>query len=45
MIICDLISRVIVSPEELPIGVLTALFGAPFFLFLIRKSKSKFGGA
>jgi iron complex transport system permease protein len=45
MIICDLISRVIVSPGELPIGVLTTLFGAPFFLFLIRKSKSKFGGA
>jgi len=45
MILCDLISRVIVSPEELPIGVLTALFGAPFFLFLIRKSRSKFGGA
>ena len=44
-ILCDLISRVIVSPEELPLGVLTALFGAPFFLFLIRKSRSKFGGA
>lgn len=44
-ILCDLISRVIVSPEELPIGVLTALFGAPFFLFLIRQSKAKFGGA
>ncbi|MCH4072595.1 FecCD family ABC transporter permease [Pseudoramibacter sp.] len=44
-ILCDWISRIIVSPEELPIGVLTALFGAPFFLFLIRKSRSKFGGA
>ncbi len=45
VILCDLISRVIVSPEELPLGVLTALFGAPFFLFLIRQSRSKFGGA
>ncbi|KIR03758.1 Vitamin B12 ABC transporter, permease component BtuC [Lachnospiraceae bacterium TWA4] len=44
-ILCDLLSRVVVSPEELPIGVLTALFGAPFFLFLIRQGKSKFGGA
>lgn len=44
-ILCDLLSRVVVIPEELPIGVLTALFGAPFFLFLIRKSRSKFGGA
>ncbi len=44
-ILCDLISRVIVSPVELPLGVLTAPFGAPFFLFLIRRSQSKFGGA
>lgn len=44
-ILCDWISRIVVIPEELPIGVLTALFGAPFFLFLIRKSRSKFGGA
>ena len=44
-ILCDWISRIVVIPEELPIGVLTALFGAPFFLFLIRKGRSKFGGA
>lgn len=45
VILCDTITRVVVAPEEIPIGVLTALFGAPFFLFLIRKNKSKFGGA
>ncbi len=39
MIICDVISRVIVSPEELHIGIVTSLFGAPFFLYLVRKSK------
>ena len=44
-ILCDWISRIVVIPEELPIGVLTALFGAPFFLSLIRKGRSKFGGA
>lgn len=37
MIFCDIISRVIVSPEELPIGVVTAFFGAPFFLYLVRR--------
>lgn len=44
MIICDVLSRVIVAPQELSIGVVTSFFGAPFFLFLIRKSRHKFGG-
>ena len=44
LVIADIISRVIVSPEELPIGVVSAFFGAPFFLYLIRKSHGKFGG-
>ncbi|SDD73851.1 iron complex transport system permease protein [Algoriphagus faecimaris] len=33
----DLIARTAVSPAELPIGVLTALIGAPFFIYLIFK--------
>ena len=45
LVLCDILSRILVAPEELPLGVLTALFGAPFFLFLIRGSKAKFGGA
>jgi iron complex transport system permease protein len=39
----DLIARVIVIPAEMPIGVITALIGAPFFIWLIfnlNKSKS-----
>ena len=44
LVIADMISRVIVRPEELPIGVVSAFFGAPFFLYLIRKSHGKFGG-
>jgi len=45
VILCDVLCRVLVAPEELPLGVVTAFFGAPFFLFLIRKSGQKFGGA
>ncbi len=45
VMICDMIARTIVAPEELPIGVITSLFGAPFFLFLIRRSRGSFGGA
>ncbi len=37
--VSDLVSRTVVAPAELPIGVVTALFGSPFFLYLIRRSK------
>ena len=36
LIFCDLISRYINFPFETPIGVVTALIGVPFFLYLIR---------
>ena len=41
LVIADILSRILVSPEELPIGVVSAFFGAPFFLYLIRKSHGK----
>ena len=41
LVIADILSRVLVAPEELPIGVVSAFFGAPFFLYLIRKSHGK----
>ena len=39
LIAADLLARTILSPSEIPVGVLTALCGAPFFLFLLRRSK------
>lgn len=39
LILSDLLARVVLSPEELPLGVITALLGAPFFIFLLRKQK------
>ena len=44
LVVADILSRVTVAPEELPIGVVSAFFGAPFFLYLIRKSHGKLGG-
>ena len=35
----DLLSRTIVSPAELPIGIVTSLIGGPFFLWLLFQSK------
>lgn len=37
--LADVVSRVAAAPEELPIGIISALIGAPFFLYLIKKSK------
>jgi len=39
MILTDLISRTILAPTEIPIGVITAICGAPFFLYLLRRRK------
>jgi len=33
--ICDLIARVIIAPYEMPVGVITALLGGPFFLWML----------
>lgn len=37
----DMFARVAVAPSELPIGIVTALVGAPFFLYLLFKQKGK----
>ena len=39
LILADLIARTIVAPQELPVGVVTAMVGAPFFVFLLRQLK------
>ncbi|BEP27736.1 FecCD family ABC transporter permease [Helicovermis profundi] len=43
MVISDTISRTIVAPTEIPIGVVTAMFGAPYFLYLLVKNKNMGG--
>lgn len=37
LVIADTIARTIIAPQELPVGVLTALVGAPFFFFILKK--------
>lgn len=39
LILADLVARTIASPAELPIGVITAFVGAPFFLLVLRTSR------
>jgi iron complex transport system permease protein len=35
LVACDTLSRVVIAPAELPVGVLTAFLGGPFFLWLL----------
>ncbi|MDN5205342.1 iron ABC transporter permease [Fulvivirgaceae bacterium BMA10] len=41
LLVSDIIARTIVVPSELPIGIVTALLGAPFFIWLLLSAKHK----
>jgi len=38
LIWADVLSRILVAPEELPVGIITAMFGAPFFIWLMQRN-------
>jgi cobalamin transport system permease protein len=40
LMLADLLARTVIAPEELPLGVVTAFAGAPFFLYLLRRAKN-----
>jgi len=40
LVLADVIARTVMAPAELPIGVVTAFFGAPFFAIVLRTSRS-----
>jgi iron complex transport system permease protein len=37
---CDTISRVIIAPAEIPVGVVTSLLGGPFFIYILLRKKT-----
>jgi iron complex transport system permease protein len=39
LVLADTLARTVLSPAELPIGVVTAFFGAPFFALVLRRSR------
>ncbi|HEX7023026.1 MAG TPA: iron ABC transporter permease [Trueperaceae bacterium] len=39
LVLADLVARTLIAPGELPIGVVTALVGGPFFLWLLRRGR------
>jgi len=42
LVICDAVARVATGVSELPVGVITALVGTPFFIFLLRRKKTTY---
>ena len=42
LVITDLLARTILAPGEIPVGIITALIGAPFFLYLLRRSRREY---
>ena len=41
LLLADILSRVVLSPQEVPVGIITALCGAPFFLWVLRQAKQQ----
>jgi iron complex transport system permease protein len=37
VVLADTVARVAIAPRELPVGAITALIGAPLFIYLLRK--------
>ena len=44
LVAADLIARTVIAPTELPVGVITALCGGPFFIYLLRREEKRVAG-
>lgn len=41
LLVADMLARWVLAPQSLPVGIITALAGGPFFLWILRSAKSK----
>lgn len=41
LLISDILARIVMAPSYLPVGIVTALVGAPFFLWILRRAKKE----
>lgn len=41
LLAADVLSRTVLAPRDLPVGIVTSIAGAPFFLWLLRRAKSE----
>ncbi|MFW6125696.1 MAG: FecCD family ABC transporter permease [Chloroflexota bacterium] len=42
LVLADLLARTMFAPREIPLGILTALIGAPFFIYLLRRTRREY---
>ncbi|MDP2920775.1 MAG: iron ABC transporter permease [Candidatus Omnitrophota bacterium] len=42
LLLCDVFSKTILAPGEIPIGVITSFVGAPFFVYVLKKSRKAY---
>jgi len=42
VVVADLVARTAMAPAEIPVGVITAIVGAPFFLYLLRRTRKEY---
>jgi iron complex transport system permease protein len=40
LLAADILARTLLAPQQLPVGIVTALFGAPFFFYLLRRNEA-----
>ncbi len=43
LVITDALARTLMAPTEIPVGIITAMIGAPFFVYLLRRRKHMMG--
>jgi iron complex transport system permease protein len=41
LLFADVLARIVLAPQELPVGIVTALAGAPFFLWVLRRARNQ----
>ncbi|MCA9920866.1 MAG: iron ABC transporter permease, partial [Anaerolineales bacterium] len=41
LLVADMLARTLLAPQTLPVGVVTAMAGAPFFLWILKRAKSQ----
>ena len=41
LLLADMLARILLAPSTLPVGIVTAMFGAPFFLWILRRAKKE----
>jgi len=41
LLLADVLARSVIAPQEIPVGIVTALVGAPFFLWILKRAKAQ----